>query len=259
VCDRISPAWILLALAPPFLGTPVRGGAQSTIDRSPNINDGWTVPAGTLQFNFVHRFEHGPGPSHKVTNFPTFFTEAGVGGGWNVGVVYATNSTVFAGVPNEYELSVRRAIFGGTGTHALGASVTGGYNSAAESADGELSVKADVGRLRFLTAVRGMSNGYDAQRGFVGAGEGVVMHLPKGWSVSGDYFSLFNRNGDPSLSAAWSAALSWKIPYSPHSLSLQVTNGNTGSIEGSSVGTKSGHRFGFEFTIPINLKRYFGS
>ncbi len=57
--------------------------------------------------------------------------------------------------------------------------------------------------------------------------------------------------------AAWSAALQIAIPLTPHTLSLQVANTATSTIQGSSRGSDV-RRYGFEFTVPITLARYFG-
>ena len=56
---------------------------------------------------------------------------------------------------------------------------------------------------------------------------------------------------------AWSAGLHVAIPGTPHTLSIQATNTNTATLQGSSRGT-SQRRYGFEFTIPFTLARYFG-
>ena len=47
------------------------------------------------------------------------------------------------------------------------------------------------------------------------------------------------------------------IPGTPHTLSIQATNTSTATLEGASRGT-SQRRYGFEFTIPFTLARYFG-
>src|SRR5881409_2311040 len=44
---------------------------------------------------------------------------------------------------------------------------------------------------------------------------------------------------------------------SPHTLSVQVTNTNTATLQGASRGIDR-VRGGFEFTIPFTLSRYFG-
>ena len=47
------------------------------------------------------------------------------------------------------------------------------------------------------------------------------------------------------------------IPLTPHTLSLHATNAPVGTLQGASRGS-SRVRYGFEFTIPLTLRRYFG-
>jgi plastocyanin len=56
---------------------------------------------------------------------------------------------------------------------------------------------------------------------------------------------------------AWGAGVQLAIPNTPHTFSVQVTNTNSASIHGSSRGDGV-VRYGFEFTVPITLSRYFG-
>jgi hypothetical protein len=51
---------------------------------------------------------------------------------------------------------------------------------------------------------------------------------------------------------AWGVGLQTEIPYSPHSLSLQVSNVNATTMEGSSIGSNL-IMYGFEFFVPLNL------
>src|SRR5215216_8180916 len=97
---RLGAATLLLAFVSRL------ANAQSATDRTPNLDDGWTVPPGVIQFNFLHRFEVSPPPARKVTSFPNFHLATGLPLGVNVGLDYATNSTVFSGIPNEYQLTL---------------------------------------------------------------------------------------------------------------------------------------------------------
>jgi plastocyanin len=234
------------------------GQAQSVVDRTPNLDDGWTVRPGVIQFNFLHRFEVSPPPFRKVTSFPNFHFATGLPWGFNAALDYATNSTVFTGIPNEYQISLRRPLLREAGGAVVDLGVVGGYNFAPQSVDGELEVARRLGRVRLLGTVRGFTNGYDTQRSYWGLGGGAVMRITSWLSLAGDVFDLVNADDSLSHTAAWGAGVQLRIPYSPHSVSIQVTNTQSGSLEGSSRGIRGAHMAGFEFTIPFTLARYFG-
>jgi plastocyanin len=244
--------------APLIVLAAARGaGAQSVVDRTPNLDDGWTVAPGVIQFDFLHRFEVSPPPPRKVTSFPNFHLATGLPLDFNLQLDYATNSSVFSGIPNEYQLALRRPLVRQARGSPLDVTVTGGYNFAPQSVDGELSLARRFGPVRVLGTVRGISSGYDVQKSMWGLGTGAVLRLTSWLSLAGDVFSLVDAP-DPSLRTAWGAGVQLRIPYSPHSLSIQVTNTQSGSIEGASRGVRGAHMAGFEFTIPITLSRYFG-
>ena len=69
--------------------------------------------------------------------------------------------------------------------------------------------------------------------------------------------TLTHRDSVAGEKPAWSAGVHVAIPGTPHTLSIQATNTNTATLQGASRGT-SQRRYGFEFTIPITLARYFG-
>jgi plastocyanin len=232
--------------------------AQAVVDRTPNLDDGWTVSTGVIQFNFLHRFEVSPPPARKVTSFPNFRFATGLPYGFNVDLDYATNSTVFTGVPNEYQLALRRPLLRQSRGGPLDLGVTAGYNFAPQSVDGEISLARSIGPVRLLGAVRGMTNGYDVQRSLWGVGTGAVVRLTNWLSLAGDVFGLVNAPDGAGLGTAWGAAAQIRIPYTPHTFSIQVTNTQSASIEGSSRGVSGAHMGGFEFTIPFTLSRYFG-
>jgi plastocyanin len=232
--------------------------AQAVVDRTPNLDDGWTVRPGIIQFNFLHRFEVSPPPARKVTSFPNFHLATGLPYGFNAQLDYATNSTVFTGIPNEYQLGLRRQILRMSAGSPIDATLTGGYNFSSESVDGEASLSRWIGPVRLLGVVRGMSDAYDVQKSMWGLGTGAVIRLTSWLSLAGDVFGLVNKPDATGGTTAWGAAAQLRIPYSPHSLSIQFTNTQSASIEGSSRGVRGVHMGGFEFTIPFTLSRYFG-
>jgi len=220
---------------------------QSTLDRSPNLSGGWLGAPGTLQFNFIHRFGVGDAPTRKVTNSPTFLLSYQLPLPLLIGFNYATSSDIAAAFPNEWEFFARY------GTR--GVALQGGYNQAAESFDAELTGAHAFGKLRLLAVGRLLSNGYHSDTTRYAVGGGATFRLSRFFALAGDVTTLLDRraNEDP----AWGAGLQIAIPYSPHTLSLQVTNTNTATLQGASRGIEK-VRGGFEFTIPFTLSRYFG-
>jgi plastocyanin len=228
--------------------------AQSVLDRSPNLSGGWMGEPGTLQFNFVHRFSVSDPPTRKVSNSPTFVLAYRFPGAL-FGVTYATSSDVAPAFPNEWEVFARYAPIR---TDAAGeplVAVQLGYNQAARSSDGELALSRRVGRLRVMAVGRYLSHGYDSRDSRSAFGGGVTLRLADKVALAGDVVTLYNRRAGEEI--AWGAALQLAIPYSPHTFSLQVTNTNTGTLQGASRGIDN-VRGGFEFTIPFTLSRYFG-
>lgn len=240
----------LLVLAVAVL-VPVRTSGQSVADRTPNLSGGWVGTPGTVYFNFLHRFEHGPAPTRKISNFPTFLFGVTPVSGLLIGAQYATNSDLVASYPNEWEL------FGRWAAPAMGTAqlaLTGGWNHAAESVDGEASIRLRMARLSLLGVARGFTQGFGGD-GRLAFGGGAVLSLGNNLALVGDVTTLTDRTPDEEV--AWGGALQIRIPNTPHSLSLQATNTNTGTMQGSSRGGDK-TRWGFEFTIPVTLSRYFG-
>jgi plastocyanin len=220
---------------------------QSVLDRPPNLSGGWLGTRGTLQFNFVHRFGVGPAPFRDVSNSPTFLLSYRLPLPLTIGFTYATASDVADGFPNEWEPFIRY----GRSAFALQA----GYNQAAESFDAELTASRTVGRLGLMAVGRLLSNGYHNDTTRYAVGGGATLRLNRWFALAGDVTSLLEKR--PGEEVAWGAGLQIAIPYSPHSLSLQVTNTNTATLQGASRGIDR-VRGGFEFTIPFTLSRYFG-
>jgi plastocyanin len=111
--------------------------------------------------------------------------------------------------------------------------------------------------VRVRGAARYLSNAYDLDEGRVVLAGGAVFRIGQYVALSGDYAAMLDRPDD--FDNAWSGAVQLAIPYSPHTLSLHVTNANTATLQGSSAGRGDQRRYGFEFTIPVTLRRYFRS
>lgn len=241
-----------LILAVAALAGPVGVGAQAATDRTPNLSGGWVGSPGTLYFNFLHRFETGGAPTRKVANYPTFLMGYTVAPGLLVAANYATNSDLVASYPNEWELAARWSGAMGPARVAL----TGGYNLASESVDGEALARVGGGRVSVMGVARAFSQGYGGDARFA-VGGGGVLSLHPNFALAGDVITLLDRDDAAGEKVAWSAGAQVRIPTTPHTLSLQVTNTNTATLEGSSRGGDK-IRGGFEFTVPLTLSRWFG-
>jgi plastocyanin len=232
--------------------------AQSLLYRSPNLSGTWVPDRGVVQFNFLHRFYVAPAVGgHAVVNFPTFTLATGVVHRVAIGTWFATKSPAGTGrgatSTNETEVFLRwRAVGGPEGSDGLHLSVTPAYSLLARSPDGEVAVDYTLGALTLEGAARlagkplGASGG--ARAAFAG---GAVARLTRYVAISADVGSFVN----PTVRAAWSAALQIAIPNTPHTFALEVSNAPASTIQGNSIGA-SQRLYGFEFTIPLHLRRF---
>lgn len=228
--------------------------AQSLMSRPANLGGTWVPDPGVVQFNFVHRFYVAPSAGgHKITNFPTFTLALGLGHDLAVGTHYGTNSVVVQNAfrPNETEVYARWRAAGAEGRDGFAVAITPAYNVAAHSADGELSVDYRRGRLTVSGAARGMTKAFGLDTARAALAGGLVLRLTDYVALSTDLGSFIS----PTTRAAWSVALDLVIPGSPHTFSLQASNATTSTIQGNSVGFGK-MLYGFEFTIPLHLKRF---
>ena len=232
---------------PLLVGIADVASCQSVLERPPNLSGGWLGARGTLQFNFVHRFGVGDAPLRKVTNSPTFLLAYQLPVPLLIGFNYATSSDIAAALPNEWEAFARYG--------QRGIALQAGYNQAAESFDAELTVARSFDRIKLMAVGRLLSNGYHSDTARYAVGGGATLRLNRWFALAGDATSLIDKR--PGEEVAWGAGLQIAIPYSPHTLSLQVTNTNTATLQGASRGIDR-VRGGFEFTIPFTLSRYFG-
>lgn len=232
-------------------------GAQSLLYRSPNLGGTWVADAGVVQFNFLHRFYVSPGPSHTVINFPTFTLATGVARTLAVGATFATHSFIIqnaaaANSSNETELYARwRALGGPEGSEGLHVAATPAYNLLAKSVDGELGLDWTRGALTLEGAARLASKPLGRSGTRAALGGGVVARVNRYVAVSADVGSFLG----PTVLAAWSAGLQIAIPGSPHTFAFEVSNGLTSTIQGRSIGGTT-RLYGFEFTIPLRMKRF---
>jgi plastocyanin len=229
--------------------------AQTVLDRTPNLAGAWVGASGVLYFNFLHRFSISSAPERKVTSTPTVLLAAGLPGRTLLGVHYATNSELSPRYPNEWEFFGRAAPLDQARGAPIDASAQVGYNLAAEGLDGEVAAARRQGPVRVLAALRVLADPGPAGGTDVALASGVVVRLTRYLAVSADAATLTKRA--PGEKVAWGAGLNLAIPHTPHTLSLHATNVNNATLQSSSRGTAK-TRYGFEFTIPLTLSRYFG-
>lgn len=235
-----------------LLGSTRAARGQSALDRTPNLTGTWTVPPGTIQFNFIHRFEVSDPPLRKVTNSPTLTLATGLGHRTLAGFSYASSSDLVPAYPNEWEFFGRWIPLAQPTGHPLDVSLQAGYNLAAESVDGELLLARHFGPARILAAGRAFSDGYASSDARFAVAAGGSLRVTEQLALSADYGTLLDR--DDGERWTWGAGAQVGVPYTPHSLSIHATNVNTGTLQGASRGTRT--RWGFEYTVPITVGRY---
>ena len=252
------PALMLLAAAGGgVLSSAGAAWGQSVLERTPNLAGGWTGTEGTVYFNFLHRFWKVDTTTESIIlNSPTFFLALPLPGRTLLGVDYSSNSLVDGGEFNEYELFARWTPVSTVAGHAIDLSFTGAFNEAASSGDVEVMAGIPAGPVKLMAVGRFLSNvfddGLDESKWAIGGG--ATIRVSDNLALAGDVVALTDRDV---LDVAWSAALQLAVPFTPHTVSLQVTNARTASLQGSSFGDGQ-TRYGFEFTIPFTLSRYFG-
>jgi plastocyanin len=237
------------------LATGPGAAAQTVLDRTPNLAGAWVGGSGVLHFNFLHRFTRSSAPARKVTSTPTFLLAAGLPYRTLLGAHYASNSELSPSYPNEWEFFGRVAVLDQESGAPIDASAQVGYNLAADQPDGEVTLARKQGSVRMLAAARLLGDPARIGGADLALGSGVVLRLTRHIALSGDVTTLVERG--PGEKVAWGAGLNLAIPRTPHTLSLHATNVNNATLQSSSRGT-SETRYGFEFTIPLTLSRYFG-
>lgn len=250
---RLSTGALAVAVGVAVWPSPAR--AQDPLERTPDLAGGWVSRPGMVHFNFLHRFSSSSAPERKVSSAPTFLLAAGLPSHLLLGFQYATNSQLVPGYPNEWEFFGRFAALRQGPGIPLDLTAQVDYNLASDGPDGEVSLAHAHGPVRVLAAARVLSPLPDEDGARVALAGGLVLRLARYVALAGDVGTLTERRAGEDV--AWGVALQLAIPHSPHGLSLQVGNTNNATLQGGSRGTGT-TRYGFEFTIPITLARYFG-
>jgi plastocyanin len=251
----VVPLITAALLSAPSALVAAQAPASSVIERTPNMVNGWLSDPATVQFNFLHRFTESGAPEHQISNVPTFLVAGGLPFRTTAGFLYSTSSVVVPGRPNEWEFFGRVMPLKRDNPIA-DVSLHLGYNVGAASTDAELGLGRRVGPLRLLAAGRTFSNAFRAGERRQAVAGGVNLRVLRHLALAGDVGTMLERREDERL--AWSAGIQMGIPTTPHSFSIHASNSVTGTLQGVSNGT-SRTRYGFEYTVPITLARYFPS
>lgn len=260
----LALAALLAAGTLPISAAPL--SAQPLTQRTPNLAGTWTSSPRVLHFQFSHRFRIVGGDADitdlfgdgELVNYPTFDLSLGLFRGALAGVRYSSNSAG-ARLSNEWQPYLKFAPLRGVGDGRLSVSLLGAWNGANQSLDGELAAETRAGPLLFSAAVRGFSDLFDLPAGVddeaLAVAGGLGIEINRYVSLSGDVADLV---AGPEGDLAWSAGLNVGIPFTPHTLSLLVTNVTSGTLQGASAGSGTflpgGNEvfWGFEFTVPFS-------
>jgi plastocyanin len=244
-----ATSWITFAAA--AFTAPLPVVAQSALERTPNLSGGWTGAGGRLDFHVVHRFNQSGPPLRQVQNRPTFLLAWETRWRLLLGTSYVTRSALAPGVPNEWEPFARMQPL-----VSVPLAVQVGYNAAAGSVDGELTYAHQVRRLRAIGAVRVLGNDAAASGTSVAVAGGVVLRVHEHVALAADAGRRIpGSSGD--TRTFWGAGIQLRIPYSPHTLSLQATNTDALTLHSASRASAQ-TRWGFEFTVPVTPARWLG-
>lgn len=254
-----------MSAAPPSLHP------QSLLERTPNLQAGWVGTPGPVHFHLVHRFwTVDAGAAAKVVNSPTILLALPLPGSVLVGANYATNSLVAGDRPNEWEGFLRWAPLD-LNRHRVGVALTGARNTSAGSWDGEVAAALRLGRgpggssgrsstpatsggraLSLLASLRHLGDAFGGGGSATVVAGGAVVGFSPGLALSGDVGRRADGDGDGGT--LWGAGLQFRIPATPHTVSLHAANTRTGTLQGSSSRFRT--TWGFEFTVPVEPGRY---
>lgn len=236
------------------------GATQPLTHRTPNIEGTWVTSPWNLHFQFNHRFRvFGDdadildlGGEAVLENSPTFTLSLGLWTPLMAGVKYASAPAIRnPSSSNEWFPYLKVAPLRGADWSV---SLLTGYNTQAESFDGELASQASLGPLLFVGAVRGFTDALHRDEAGLALAGGLGARLTNFLVLTADVADLV---AGPVADAAWSAGLQLAIPFTPHTFSLQVSNAaattpQEASFGGLAVGDQNELAWGFEFTVPFS-------
>jgi plastocyanin len=232
------------------VASPSRTTAVPVTSRTPNIDSPEITPAISGDFIFDHRFMK---IMDKIINTPTFTLDVGLLSRFSLGVRYSSNSDVNGSI-NELEVIGKVPLLHQK-EHWVDLTGIGAYSNASGSADLSIVLARRIEFISILVQPRFFSDGYGQGGPTLAGGIGVQVHVNRYFLFAGDINAVLAADHWDAIRAtsdqiAWSAALAFLIPQSPHSFSFYVTNGNTVTLEGESRGTHD-YRLGFSFDVPL--------
>ena len=243
------------ALAASLALVPASAGAQSVLTRTPNLSGAWVGLPSTLHLNLLNRFDAADVPFREVENSPTVFLGWGVDGYALLGVHWASASNLVAGRSDEWEVLGRFSPLSTEVGAPVEIGLTGAWNDAAGSLDGELSVVLPAGPLEMTGVLRGFSDAFGDEEHRWALGVGATLDLTEEVALAADVVRPTDLRDHEAF--AWGGALQMAVPHTSSSLSLHVTNTNTATLQASSI-RSSGTRFGAELTVSVEPGRWFG-
>lgn len=224
--------------------------AQDVLDRTPNIDGGWTGIPWTLHVELPHRFHDvDPGDGIDLGTTTTFTGALALPWSAVAGLSYALQSPTAPDEPDEVEAFARYRLL--NDHDAFGdLALTAAWNTAAASFDAEALLARQLGPVRLLGAARWFSDARGEGRDRAALAAGAVWHpLPRSAPIAlaADIATPMDRAAGEDL--AWSAGIQVGIPHTAMTLSLQATNTAATTLQGASFA--GGTRYGFEMTMPV--------
>lgn len=249
----IAPVVALGAL----LCTPDSATAQSTLERTPNLDAAWTGVTGSAYVHLTQRYLEADGSSFDLAGSPTFDFGFALPRSVLAGLRFASESTL-APSSDEWEPYLRwTPLHEGHGALPE-AGVTIAYNSASESPDAAVSLARWLGPFRLIGNARMLGSPEWSDGAEFVAGGGAVLHVLAGKApiaLAGDWTTLLDR--PDGIEPAWSAGLQVGVPFTANTLSLHATNSATTTLEGRSI-SGGDTRYGLELTVPLGIGAMFG-
>lgn len=239
----------MLALIALIAGGPTTLAAQRLLDYTPNTRAAWTMEKWQPAMVLSHRFEFVEG-GDELLNIPTITFGTAVNQRIAIGLDFTSNSEVTTTDLGGNETQWWMALRGPAGERG---SLSGllGYNTAAGSLDGAVTMRARRGFVSIVAEARAFSDAFGSgSGGFAGAG-GAVFHLTPYLSLAGDVGRAFSPD---TFGTVWSGAIALAIPGTRHDFSFHATNGGATTLQGASrekvLGPES-VRYGFAFVAPL--------